>query len=392
MPGRRQHGEGSIYERPARGGRAAEWIAVADLGRKGGKRDRREFGAPTMEAAKEKRDKFLAARREGFTLPRGRKPYVSEWLLHWVNTTAKRRTSPTSWPTYRQKITAHSVPFFEGIYLHEVDEEDVEAWHGWLDERTSPRTGRLLSPSTIKDIHVITSMAIGTAVVRKRLPHNPFANVSPPHADEPDIEPPTVAETLQILDRCRSWPRGARWITGITTGLRQGEVLALEWPNVRLSKPAHLKVEWSVARPGGEFIRKRPKSQTSRRQVPLPRIAVRALEAHRAAIPVRQLHGGLVFPGAGGGYMHASTDRYDWDALLDDIGMPHYRVHDARHAYATMLLEQGVDPRVVQAMLGHSSLAMLKRYQHVRQVMHQRAADAIDDALGDEGGDVGEVI
>ena len=80
--------------------------------------------------------------------------------------------------------------------------------------------------------------------------------------------------------------------------------------------------------------------------------------------------------------MHQRADWQDWQDLLAELGLPRYRVHDLRHGYATMLLEAGVDPRVVQAMLGHATAALLTRYEHVRPVMHQAVADAIDGVLG----------
>lgn len=115
--------------------------------------------------------------------------------------------------------------------------------------------------------------------------------------------------------------------------------------------------------------------------MPLAAIAVRALirgRKHQVASI-----SDLVFTDAADQPVHPRRDYADWHALLDDLGLPHYRVHDCRHAYATALLEAGEDPRVVQAMLGHSTVALLKRYQHVRPVLHQRVADTIDRVFGD---------
>src|SRR5262249_61642036 len=78
----RRHGE-SVYQRGRKGGgRAGQWVAVADLGWHGGRRDRREFTAPTREGALRKRDAFLHKRQGGVTLPKGRPMLVSEWLGH----------------------------------------------------------------------------------------------------------------------------------------------------------------------------------------------------------------------------------------------------------------------------------------------------------------------
>jgi integrase len=377
---RRQHGEGSLYQRGRKGGRAGQWVAVADLGWKNGERDRREFTAATMEEARDKRQKFLDRRRDGFTMPRGRPAYVSEWMLHWLHNVAKRKVEATTWETsYRQKVTDLICPWFERVPLAELCEEDIEEWHRHLETETSARTGRPRSASTIGQAHRIFSAGIKAAVARGKLPRNPLSNVTPPKVVAMEIVPPTAAETNEILDACARWPNGARWILAITTGLRQGEALALEWRDVKLAAPASVTVRQAAARLRGERIVKPPKSASSRRSVPLPELAVLALKEHRKA-QVASLDG-LVFLSSHGRPVHPKVDYEDWQRLLACAGLPPYRVHDCRHGYATMLLEEGQDPRVVQALLGHSTGVLLARYQHVRESMHQAAAGAIDRRL-----------
>lgn len=381
MAGRRQQGEGSVYHRTGRG----QWVAVADLGVRNGRRDRREFTGPSPERALEKRDKFLDRRRDGFTPPKGRQPYVSEWMLHWLHNIAKRKVAATTWEkSYRQKVTGIICPFFERIPLPELCEDDIEAWHAELEDTISSRTGRPLSASTIGQAHRIMSRAIKVAVARGRLPRNPLSNVTPPHVDEPDLQLPDREDVDRILKRCETWPGGARWVLAITTGLRQGERLALEWKrDVRLKAPASVTVHKSAARVKGERIVKTPKSPSSLRSVPLGRRAVRALAEHRKT-QVASI-GDLVFTDARGQPVHPRADWQDWQDLLAGLQLPRYRVHDCRHVYGTILLEEGVDPRVVQEMMGWTVAAMhamLKRYQHVRPVLHQHVAEVLDRVFG----------
>jgi integrase len=70
-----------------------------------------------------------------------------------------------------------------------------------------------------------------------------------------------------------------------------------------------------------------------------------------------------------------------WQSLLVDAGIPHARLHDARHTAATLLLEQGVDIRVVQEILGHSSITVTKRYADVTSRLARDAADPMGRAL-----------
>jgi len=377
LSGRRQHGEGSIYHRKDRG----QWVAVADLGYKNGKRDRREFTGPAPEIAMERRAAFVARRRDGFTLPKGRQPYVSEWVEHWLWNVAKPAVDPSSfYKSYRQKCMDYIVPYFDRVPLADLSEEDVEAWHQALLARPA-RLGGTLSPSTIETTHRIFSRALNVAVARRRIPHNPCTFVPPPKHDRPPPEPPSAGEVAAVLAACKERPGGARWILAICTGLRQGEALGLRWRDVRLTAPASVTVSQARKRIEGEVTFAGPKSRKSRRTVPLPKIAVVALKAHRdqavAAI------GGLVFTRADGGPASDKLDWEDWSGLLKELGLPHYRPHDLRHSYATTLLEAGMDPRLVQDLMGWSTAAMAQIYVHVRPVMHERAVTMLDEVLGD---------
>ncbi|HEX9541484.1 MAG TPA: tyrosine-type recombinase/integrase, partial [Streptosporangiaceae bacterium] len=71
----------------------------------------------------------------------------------------------------------------------------------------------------------------------------------------------------------------------------------------------------------------------------------------------------------------------DWHALLSAADVREARVHDARHTAATLLLEQGIDIRVVQQILGHSQLSQTQRYTHVTTELTQDAADRMGKAL-----------
>ena len=324
-----------------------------------------------------RRASFLARRRDGFTLPKGRQPTVAEWAEHWLWNVARPGVDPnTFYRGYRQKILDYVVPYFGRIKLAELSEEDIEAWHQELLARPS-RRGGTLSPATVETAHRIFSACLNVAVARRRLPHNPCSYVPPPKADRAAPEPPSADEVTLVLDACRTWPGGARWVLAVCTGLRQGEALGLRWRDVRLTPPASVTIRQSLARIEGEDVMKAPKSAKSRRTIPLPARAAAALKAYRDAQDVMDI-GGLVFPG------RANRDDWqDWADLLASLGLPHYRVHDLRHAYATMLLEGGMDARVVQDLMGWSSAKMSEIYQHVRPVMHARVVAMLDEALGD---------
>ena len=97
------------------------------------------------------------------------------------------------------------------------------------------------------------------------------------------------------------------------------------------------------------------------------------LREHRGKQLLRQVeldgaysHQGLVFPGPLGGPIDPSVLTRTFEKLVRRIGLTYTRLHDLRHFHATLLLQQGTNPKVVQERLGHSSFAItIDTYSHV---------------------------
>lgn len=133
-----------------------------------------------------------------------------------------------------------------------------------------------------------------------------------------------------------------------------------------------------------------PKTARSRRTLPLPRVLVDTLTAHRAAQTLeREAAGkdwqdaGLVFTTSCGTMIEPRNLNRFLDEAIARAGLRRVRFHDLRHTCASLLLAQGVSPRVVMEVLGHTQLSMTTDlYGHVLPSSLRSAADAIDGALG----------
>ena len=120
-----------------------------------------------------------------------------------------------------------------------------------------------------------------------------------------------------------------------------------------------------------------PKTVRSRRLVPLSTLAAEALREQRALVV-----GDLVFPNCSGGPQESSSVTAALTVALRKAELPRIRVHDLRHTTATVLLESGVHPKLVQDLLGHSTVAItLNTYSHVTAGLSGEAARAMDRAL-----------
>jgi integrase len=200
----------------------------------------------------------------------------------------------------------------------------------------------------------------------------------------------TAEQARKVLDAARGDDFEALWVLALTAGLRQGELLALKWPDVDLGGGS-LRVVASLVRIlGHESVLAEPKSRRSRRQVELSGTAVEALRRHKAkAIKDALAAGrpydkdGFVFPRNDGRPESGTRTWKRWRRLLKRAGVPHMPFHSARHSAASLLLGRGVHPKIVSEMLGHSTGAItLDVYSHVTPAMHREAAKVMDEILG----------
>jgi integrase len=168
------------------------------------------------------------------------------------------------------------------------------------------------------------------------------------------------------------------------TGMRRGEILALRWSDVAEDLSAvHVRASLQATRDGLVF--ERPKTARSRRAVALPAFLRPFLERQlRAQALQRQRvadwhETDLLVTRRDGSPVNPDSLSSAWRRLLQRHGLPPVRFHDLRHAHATVMLLQGVHPKVVSERLGHASVGItLDTYSHVLPSMQSQAVEAFD--------------
>ncbi len=176
----------------------------------------------------------------------------------------------------------------------------------------------------------------------------------------------------------------ARWTVALALGLRQSEALALQWSDIDLLNGHALACAARLHRVSGKgLVYEAPKTKRSERTLALPTPLVAALHAHKAAqLGERMLAGSewhdedLVFAQPNGRPIDKKADYNAWRRLLQRAGVRHVRLHDGRHTAATLLLSEGVHPRVVMELLGHAQMrTTMDIYSHVMPALAREAAD-----------------
>lgn len=162
----------------------------------------------------------------------------------------------------------------------------------------------------------------------------------------------------------------------------------LRWSDVDFDKQS-LRVEGQLQRLDGEWKLVETKSESSRRTLPLPARIVITLRAHRVRQLEEKLLTGekwkeseLVFTTSIGTPIEERNLVRKFHLLRQKAGLRHQRFHDLRHCAASLLLAQGVTAKVVQEILGHSSITLtMNTYAHVMPIMKRDAADLMDAIL-----------
>jgi integrase len=235
----------------------------------------------------------------------------------------------------------------------------------------------------------ILRKALNQAVKWNMLNFNPSDGVDRPRVPKYQIEPLTVEEARKFLDTAKEMedPFYPLFVLAISTGMRAGELLGLEWEDVDL-KNSRLSVRHTLINKTKTLAE--PKTAKARRVIELTGLAVDVLKDHRKKQAETRLQESawdstynLVFPtGIGTPFDHSHLTQRHFHPILEKAGLRKIRFHDLRHTAATLLLQAEEHPKVVQEMLGHSTISMtLDTYSHVIPSMQKEAARKMDELL-----------
>jgi integrase len=370
---RRQYKSGSLYQRSSDG----RWFGAYDVGfKRDGSRDRRTVSAKTEVEAKRKLEKALRELNRGTAA--SSTTTVKAWAERWLEETAKSVT-PNAHGTDRAAV-GWIVETIGHRRLDRLVPDDVRAvsdavvaagkststaarYHGTLR--------RILTAAQVEGYAVPSNVLL----VKGRTP------------DVSDRAAMSIDEALAALAVASTLPHGSRWLAAFLQGARQGECLGLTWP--RISDDA-LTLDWQLQPlpyrvkrdtssgfrvPDGYEKRQlegqlhlvRPKSKAGWRVAPLVPMMADALDRWRLIAP--ESPHGLVWPALDGSPADENADRDEWWAIQEAAGIGHpdgrwYHVHEIRHAAATMLASLGVDEATRIAIMGHSSIASTRGYEH----------------------------
>ena len=228
------------------------------------------------------------------------------------------------------------------------------------------------SPRTRRFVHTVLREAIEQAVEWGLVGRNVVDKAIPPKEVRQEMKTFDATQAASFLKAAMANRLYALYVVAITTGMRQGELIALQWSDVDLES-ATIQVRRTITY--GKKL-KEPKTKKGNRRIDLPAIAVNALKDHRKHTVADRLAGSpLVFSNTKGGLLSRHNLTRSYKAILRKAGIPKIRFHDLRHTMITLMLAEGENPRLISELAGHATVGFtLDRYAHVLPGMGKQAA------------------
>lgn len=392
--------EGSVYQRSSDG----LWVASVTL-----PSGRRKVGyGKTEKEAMKKRRELLAEVEAGRPLPAGRTPTLGQYLEHWLRVRIPSEVEAghiqaSTADSYEQKIRLHVLPTsLAEVRVNVLAPDDVRAWQrAKLKERSA--RGTPLSPRTVGIAHAAMRRALNDAVRDNALARNVAALVPLPAGQTSQVEPFTEedlrAALVQVLeDRLR-----VLWLTMLALGLRKGEALGLRWSLIDLDQ-ATVRIKRQIyrerdaepspttGRRAGRLVERDTKTPDSKATLMLPELLVTALREHRKEQVRLRLAArlwvddDLVFTTRVGTAIEPRNVNRSWAAVCRRAGVE-LRVHDLRHAAASLAHAEGATIKEIQELLRHTREATTSNlYVHLFEEVRRGTASKMDSVLRRMGG------
>lgn len=318
----------------------------------------------------------------------------SAFVEEWRSKYATKQLAFRTYSTYESNLKTRILPVFGHMKL-----EDIKPLH-IVDfiEKLNRDGGRMdnksggLSSGSVQMAHRILKNIFTRAVKWKVIKSNPMEGVDKPKVIYKEIIPYNEQEISLLLRALQTEPIHWRMMVtlALTTGMRRGELLGLEWKHVDWEKGTIDVSQALVYAVKGNIVIKEPKTRKSKRIISLPISVLDELKAYhdyqinlRSSFEMNKSQKwDLVFSHPDGSPFHQERP-YQWfRKFIKRNNLRYIRFHDLRHTSATLLINQGVHAKIISERLGHGNISTtMNVYGHALRSADQLAADMFENIL-----------
>ncbi len=294
----------------------------------------------------------------------------AEWARTWIDTRSDLKRS--TFDGYMSLLDNRIIPAFGKARLQDIRSINVERW-------VADMTAEGLSPSRTRQAYNVLASSLKAAVRSDMIRSNPADGVKLPKIKDNEMRHLTPAEVESIANRVGDEYEALVYVLAYCA-IRAGEAVALRRKAVNVVR-SELRIVESATEINGRIEFGATKNRRNR-NVTVPKFLMKLIE-ERLESYVAQDPDALVFGSPHGGALRLSNFRHRvWYPALKGTELEGVRIHDLRHTGASILINQGLHPKIVQQHLGHSSIVVtMDRYGHLYPSDNERVQDALDAAF-----------
>ncbi len=372
MAKRNANGMGTVTKRKDGRWQAAVYVPQPD----GTEKRKFVYGKTRMEVEDKRRE--LVERAHDRVPTPTRSARLSEWLPVWLDEVVKPKRKKTTYLKYEMHCRLYLVPMLGTKRLEGLTVTDVRTF--------LTRHARNTTAATAKESHKVLRSALSAACSEELISRNVAKLVDPPRVESKQYDPWTIEETRAFLQVVRGHHSYAAIMLAIGLGLRRGEIVGLKWSQVDFNTKT-IRLGRQLQRRYGELYEDTTKGR--KRPMPLPYVCLVALRwQHLRWLALRERAGAnwiendYVFVTRSGRPIEPRALYRTFTGLAAKAGLRTVRLHDARHGFATLMADAGVEPRLLMELMGHSEIGItMNVYTHVVEKSKREAIKIMDELL-----------
>ncbi|RJS61754.1 site-specific integrase [Bacillus sp. PK3_68] len=357
------------------------WYYVLELGKVNGKRKQKKKRG--FKTKKEAQNALIEA--EHSLLKNGifsepSKMLYKDYLNNWLDD-KKLIIKESTFKTYNWLIGRYIIPYLGHLEISKITPMDIQKFYNELINKD------ILSRENVQKIHSLINDSLNKAERWELVKRNVASLVDRPRAFKNELKVWDIEEVKSFLTAAQSSRYYIAFLLALTTGMRQGEILALRWKDLDFISNT-VSIRQTLSHTGNKII-PGAKTRSGLRSITLPLETMSALSKQKKIVQYEKRiadliyndHDLIVCTNVGTPCSPRNLLR-SFYSLTKKANVTRIRFHDLRHTHATLLLKEGIHPKVVAERLGHSNIRItLDTYSHVLPTMQLETANKINELL-----------